>query len=75
MSIKVVRVYQKRGLPHIVSVTDDGHVMAEGVNWLTDWPVCYADGRIAYDHPERIPAYVRAMVRQAFRDLGRTVVQ
>jgi hypothetical protein len=69
-----VRVYRRKGLPHTVTARSDGAVMAEGWRYLTEWPICYPDsGLVAYDHPERIPAYVKAMVRRAYRDMGRTV--
>jgi len=32
----------------------------------TDWPVCYADGRVAYDRPEAIPACVRSAVEALY---------
>ena len=33
---------------------------------LSDFPIQYGDGRIAYDFPERIPAYVKKAVTKAF---------
>ena len=34
--------------------------------WLTEYPVRYDDGRIAYDWPERIPAYVKRHVERLY---------
>lgn len=31
-----------------------------------DWPIQYDSGRIAYDHPEWFPQYVKSMVYKAF---------
>ena len=33
---------------------------------FTDWPIRYDDGRIAYDFPERIPAYVKRITKAIF---------
>ena len=39
-------------------------------NWRTDHPVKYPDGRVAYETPERIPAYVKAQVARLYKTLG-----
>ena len=31
-----------------------------------DYPIMYDDGRIAYDHPELVPAYAKKLTYQAF---------
>lgn len=33
--------------------------------WV-EWPVQYADGRIAYDFPERVPQFIRPQVARLF---------
>ncbi len=37
-----------------------------GGGWLTEYPVKYDDGRIAYDWPERIPEAAKRMVEEAY---------
>ena len=39
-------------------VTRKGHV---------DYPIRYDDGRIAYDFPERVPAYLKRIVEKFLR--------
>lgn len=31
-----------------------------------DWPIQYTDKRIAYDYPERLPKYVKRVVRSLY---------
>ena len=40
--------------------TSGGHV---------DWPVRYADGRIAYDFPERVPVRLQQLVAVALQPM------
>lgn len=35
---------------------------------FTDWPIRYRDGRIAYDWPERVPAYVKRQVARIMKE-------
>jgi len=38
-------------------------------DWYGDWPIKYEGGRygrIAYDHPERIPQYAKDLASRAF---------
>lgn len=32
-------------------------------DWVTDWPIAYHTGEIAYDSPEHIPASVKREVK------------
>ena len=45
-----------------------GHVYVDVGMWR-DWPIQYHDGRIVYDSPGKVPAYAKAMVRKAFKEL------
>ena len=42
------------------------HVMHEDKNGLSQFPVKYRDGRIAYDHPERVNKGIKPLVERAF---------
>lgn len=35
-------------------------------NGFCDWPIQYTDGKVSYDSPERIPAYVKKSVRSCY---------
>jgi len=41
-------------------------IMHEDKKGYTQFPVKYADGRIAYDYPERVTPYGRILVSRAF---------
>ena len=38
----------------------------KAIGGACDYPVMYDDGRIAYDHPELIPAYAKKLAYRAF---------
>lgn len=47
-----------------LQVSPDGRLSAYTPRWV-DWPIRYADGRLGYDAPERLPAGLRrAVVRE-----------
>ncbi len=52
--------------PFKVHLTLAGKIMTEDKNGLTQWPIKYDDGRIAYDNLDTVPKYGRQIVRKAF---------
>ena len=60
------KVLWSKGKYAIVEVDNarvPGNKMMVVVNeMLTDYPIMYSDGTIAYDHPEWFPRYVKGMV-------------
>lgn len=45
----------------IVETARGKRVQVETPNW-TDWPILYPDGTVAYDAPEKIPAFIKPKV-------------
>lgn len=52
----------------IVKYRSGHHVMVECSNGLSDWPIMYSDGTIAYDHPEAVPQFIRPRVARLLRE-------
>jgi hypothetical protein len=48
-----------------VTIFDNGTVMCEDKNGMTDWPIMLTDGTVTYDWPSRYNAAVKTMVRRA----------
>lgn len=69
--MEYIKTFEQRDRPgkaHIVRLSDNRiRVMCENKEGLSDWPIQYDNGLIAYDHPERYPLYVKSMVNRAFR--------
>lgn len=76
MTIKSFRVKGKQGAAHVIQNREGRlSVMAENADGFTDWPIRYPNGQIAWDHPERMPEYVKVLVRRAFRAIKSGAIQ
>lgn len=64
-----VKIIEKAGSPSFYG----GARVQVSNGWWADWPIKYADGRIAYDFPERIPDYAKKMVGKAFHYLESSI--
>jgi len=64
MSIVKYRTFGK-GRRWQAHITSAGVMLEDTKEGYTDWPIMYDDGTMAYDRPERIPAYAKALARQA----------
>jgi len=66
MSIVKYRTFgNKRWQAHITSA---GVMLEDTKEGYTEWPIMYDDGSMAYDRPERIPAYAKELARQAWTE-------
>ena len=66
---KTVKVFRRKGLKGTVSVlANEGqfYVVADTVSGWSDWPAQFRGG-LYWDAPGRIPQYVKALARQAFK--------
>lgn len=54
----------------IVRYTDrTPSVVIETASGFCVWPILYDDGRIAYDYPEKVPAFIKPKVRRLLEQL------
>ena len=74
--MKYIKTFSKKNLPckaHVVRLSHNNQlrVMVEDKDGLSDWPIQYNDGWIAYDHPEWFPKYLKYnLVPKAFKYLN-----
>ncbi len=50
----------------ITSISRSGNEICISDSWRNDYAIRYEDGRIAYDHPESLPKYIKEEVKKQF---------